>query len=334
MDLLARLVVLIALAYPVARAGDEVQARVLRIDGEDLYASLGVEDGVRDQQEVIVYRVVEVPAGARGDTLSDLFYLGTARVIEAGDHLSRVRASPELARQIKIGDVVRVEPLVRERPPEPLPAPPPTPTPTPAPSRSTAAELEATIADLSQRLADCQAAPAPEACPQLPAQPVIPPEAPDQPEPVAQETPDEPEPLELIATAQRAATPGEPVRIHLTARQPQRVQAALLIYRRAEEEVYRFVDMRPHGDTAWVAVIPADAVVPPGVDWYIAVRDEGGHEHRASLPGGAPNLDVPSPRERAAAGATSSELTLSCDFRDFYYLKGVDRVQVAQVDYL
>lgn len=380
------------LGTPTALAQDD-QGRVLRIDGVDLYATVGLDQGLRDDDVVLVYRTVTVPRPGGGE-LQDLFYLGNARVVEAGSDLSRVRARPELARQIKVGDVVRLEPLVRELPEEPM-APEPVAATAPS-SASAEPAAPAVSADLqafritferaagvptSERLGlwlrfleaypDSELAPAVQR--ELEALATEPPRRPDraavgaraesaavgakaaivstqpetEPEPAAAPPPKrvmveptvgppppERPPMELSATALAQVEPGQPVRVLLTAPEIERVAVAQLYYRRAEETVYRHVPMQPYGDTAMVGTLPADAVQAPGVDWYVAVKDQQGQEHRTSSLQTPWPLKVDSPHDDRGDGRTVSELALAYDYADFYYLQGIDRFHVAQLSYL
>jgi hypothetical protein len=357
------------LGIPAAQAQDD-QGHVLRIDGVDLYATVGLDQGLRDDDVVLVYRTVHVPRPGGGE-LQDLFYLGNARVVEAGGDLSRVRARPELARQIKVGDVIRTEPLVRELPdepqtPEPVavaePSEPEAPAPAPASADLQAFRItfeRAAGVSTSERLGlwlrfleaypDSELAPAVQRelealatePPRHPAIVSTQPEAETTPppkrvmvEPSVQPPPPERPPLELSATALAQVEPGQPVRVLLTAPEIERVAVAQLYYRRAEETVYRHVSMQAYGDTAMVGTLPADVVQAPGVDWYVAVQDQQGGEHRTSSLQTPWPLKVDSPHDDRDDGRTVSELALAYDYADFYYLQGIDRFHVAQLSYL
>jgi hypothetical protein len=362
----------------LAQVAPDAQGRVLRIDGVDLYATIGLDQGVRDDDVVLVYRTVSVPSPSGSGELQDLFYLGNARVVEAGSALSRVRAGPELARQIKVGDAIRIRPLVRELPSEPAPvvdaaptataadAPSAEPAETPAATAPAAADpvdLQAfrltferaagvpTSERLGLWLRFLEAYPESDLAPAVqrelealaeepPKRPVIVSSQPERaPERVMVEptaTPPEPErpALELRATALAQVEPGQPVRVLLTAPEIERVAVAQLYYRRAEETVYRFVPMQPYGDTAMVGTLPADAVQAPGVDWYVAVQDSEGEEHRTTSMQTPWPLKVDSPHGERGDGRTVSELAFGYDYADFYYLRGIDRFHVTRLDYL
>jgi len=356
------------LGTPAAWAQDE-QGSVLRIDGVDLYATIGLEQGLRDDDVVMVYRSVTVPNPDRGGSLQDLFYLGNARVVEAGSELSRVRAGPELARLIKVGDIIRIEPLIRELPPPPAPEPKPLPPPqqhaqATAPTTTTVTPDEQAFRITFERAAgvttskrlglwlrfleaypDSSLAPAVQRelealATEPPRRPAIVSAKPDRtPQPAAAPPSVEPpaalaRDLELKATALRSTEPGQPVRVLLTAPEIERVAVAQLYYRRAEETVYRFVPMHRYGDTVMAGALPADAVQAPGVDWYVAVQDSEGFEHRATQTQSPWPLKVATPQDERDDDHTVSELALSYAYADFYYLQGIDRFHVTQLDYL
>jgi hypothetical protein len=103
------------MASPALAAPPADEGRVLRIEGPDLFVALGRKDGMTLGLPLMVYRLVEVRDPDTGRTLRDSFLVGSVRVIEAGETLSRVRGEAALLLQIDVGDVVRPEQLVRSK---------------------------------------------------------------------------------------------------------------------------------------------------------------------------------------------------------------------------
>ena len=74
---------------PLMASAAEEEATILRIEGPNIYAALGSQDGVVVGGKVRVFRVVEVRDPQTGRILSDSFAVGEAEVIAVGQTLTR-----------------------------------------------------------------------------------------------------------------------------------------------------------------------------------------------------------------------------------------------------
>lgn len=342
------------LVTSLALAAEPVEATVLGLDGVRAYADLGRADGVAKGQTVLVYETIEVVDPVSGRALTDRFPLGELRVVEAGETLSLLQGDPALMMRVEVGDAIlleapRLSPVVR---PQPTPARPEPSAPSAATTqvvvqvpedlealslafdRSAGASLDDRLVIWSGWRATYPSSPMVEAVDAellwlqeelaAPSGPVVV----AAPEPLL-------EPLVLEAVAPSQAYSGAPLEVVLTAKQPDRVEAALLHYKRGDEQAFRVVEMRRSGDAAWVAEIPDEVVAPPGVGWFVAVQEREGEELFA---GGTPKRPTQTPIELPVdytpTRAERSQVKLFYEYVDFYQLEGVDRFQRFEADFL
>lgn len=357
----------LALGVPLASA-DEV-ARILRVDGPYVYVSLGADDGVRAGQKVELYRLVSVVDPATGKTLRDTFPAGSGRVVIAGDTLTQVVVAARVATSLRAGDELRLTP---KPPPPPLAAaapapaaPAPTPAPAPAvasapapapapapqarPERVVVTEVRTELGRDEKAFQEAFSTAARQDRPDrintwvafLNAFPNS-----DLASPVRDEvaslrrrraaTPVDASTgtLDVVVTAaprvdKRTATP-----VVLSSRNPETIQTATLYYRLVGEETYRFSRMSRQGDVSWVADVPAAAVLPPGVEWFVEARDPSGVVETSGSPM-APKaisvVDTPDPVDTV----DRSQVSLVGEYADFYAgTGGADRFWHGEADFL
>ena len=317
---------------------------MLRVEGPDLYVDLSAADGLRAGDTITLMRVVSAKDAATGRTLTDRFRVGTGKVVEAGDALSRVRTTAALAERLAVGDVVT---SVDRAPPAPVAAVVAateaghTIDPILLKAANNLAELDATLdlvvasPDLETRRAAWQGFLA------------LHPDHPSADAAAAEiaaldqrlsARDDEARAVVRRAAQQEAHPPtasapmrspaGEPIQIVVVA-DPEGgpVGDGVLFYRVGQTESGPFsaIPLQVRGSRARYAEVPAAAAVGGRVDWYVALESEG--EADVTLGGSATapsRVDIVGPPP-ALPVEDRSQVTLSYDLVDFYKLEGVDR---------
>ena len=318
-------------------------AAVLRIDGPDIYVDLGRAAGVRAGDHVRVLRAVRVMRAVGREPLVDRFVLGELELVEVGEVLARARPDPQLARQLRIGDVVE---------------------PSPAPAAGTTKDVAApaslaTSAPECARPGDPQALAFREAWVMAQA---LPPErraahweaylASNRDAAV-----DEPLRREIAALrGAAAATPttaplappalaapvrafeGDPLEVVLTFPEPgagELPRAAVLNWRAANDALYRPVAFSAEGPT-WRARLPAAAAQAPGLDYWVGIVDASGAKRALNGSGADPrHLAVRTlPGQPPPPRSERSEVESRTDFADWNHLKGNDYYYSAESDFL
>jgi len=330
-----------ALVGTASAAELSVDVPILRIEGAEIYIGLGRYDGLKRGEAVEVFRVVEVRAPGADGVLSDRFLAGTATVVEVGETLSLVRAAPEVVIRLKVGDRVRFQSTSSES----VSYTPPTDaggekvevvertdpetealrsafqlsaggTPLqkialweaflddwPQGILSEAVERELAALARHRELVDAASAP----------------------------TLDD---ARLVAVGPSSAPEDEPIPVTLVVDRAELVRGATLNYRRIGEETYRSVTMAPRGDTAFGAAIPAEAAVVPGVEWFVAVGDEGGEARYARDTATAPAQVVIEEDPLDIVHGERSQVSIFYEYVDFYQLEGADQFHHFETDFL
>ena len=96
-------------APPPAATGELQAGTILQLDGADVVLDLGAAQLDREQQ-LTVYRAIEVRHPISGKRLRDRFAIGHLRVIQTGQTLSIARAVDAPAHPLAVGDRVRFLP--------------------------------------------------------------------------------------------------------------------------------------------------------------------------------------------------------------------------------
>ena len=339
---------MLALLAILTSTGLAAEATVPRIEGVSFFIDANAGDGVRVGDPVDVLRVVEVPDPGSGRVLKDRFTLGTAEVVEVGEHLSLVRGDPQLRSSLRVGDIA----ITPDRAPQPEPvvvAPRPDADPGTDEATVVVREEDPAVTDFLATFEKAQGLSLPtekarqwrghlrrhpegstrslvEA--ELEALAASASAASVSPGNVAP-----PEKLKIFARAPSQAWEDHPVSVAVTVPDMPRVVSGALFYRRTGEETWRHVVLDAQGDTAMVGHVPADAVQPPGLEWYAAVQDIDGVEARANGPETPGQVTVKATNEPPGV-ENRSEVRLAYEFVDFYQMQGVDRWQQVDADYL
>lgn len=366
---IARLLSLLLLSLLLCSPALAAEGQVLRLEGPRFFVDIGAQDGVRAGDEVQLMRVVELFDPDQGRTLRDRFSIGTGQIIEVGEVLTLVAASPAVMERLELGDVV----LATSRPIEPVRTAPAPVVVVPAAPASD--DVEATQRHTAFLEAFAQAARAPdlaarrvtwqrflEGQPESAMRAVVEEEiraileleaaarqgpaapaqveggrqfvaAPAEPAPASAPEPTGPAPLVVIPSAVSKIHAGRPVQVSVTVPEIHRVDRAELFYRREGAATWQQVTMQPFGDTVLGARIPASVVEEPAVQWHVVVREHGGAEQRVPEAPAVRSSKVF--REVAEPSIRDrSQVSLTYEFVDFYGLKRADWFSIFEADFL
>ncbi|MDP6932090.1 MAG: hypothetical protein QGG40_04200, partial [Myxococcota bacterium] len=353
----------LAVAAPVQAA--QTEGAILRIEGPEIYAALGRLDGVRAGQTAQVYRRVTLKDG--GQQLEDLFFIGETQVIEVGSSLTLLRGEPGFMARVDVGDVIRVEliPAPNLTPSTPVEASPweasqeeetatEPESEEPAPPVETFAVSEAELLarqELSEFRDTFIASTAVsteedsrlwalylERWPQSPAAQAINESLFEQRELVAAlgklAEKQAPPPLVATAVGPDSVRHGDGVSVSVAVRDVERVSSATLFYRRVGEPQYRFTAMHPGGDTVFGGWIPTEAVVAPGVEWFVQLSPEEGEPSHAGGSPGSPSVTEVVVDPIATPVIDRSQVSVAFEKVDFYSNQRTDQYSHAEVDVL
>jgi len=318
-------------------------AAVLRIDGPDVYVDLGRAAGIHAGDHVRVLRAVRVVRAGGREPLVDRFVLGELELVEVGQVLARARPDPQLARRLRIGDLVEPSPGLDA---------------TAAKGGATPAS-PATSAQECARPGDPQALAFREAWVKAQALPtelrathweayLASNRDAELDEPLRREiaelrgaaaaTPAPPPLAQPALAAPARAFEGDPLEVVLTFPEPahgDHPRAAVLNWRAANDALYRPVAFSAEGPT-WRARLPTEAAQAPGLDYWVGVVDASGAERALAGSGADPRRlavrmlpgQPPDPR------SDRSEVETRTDFADWNKFKGNDFYYSAETDYL
>lgn len=310
-----------------ARADEIVRGAVLKVEQQEIYVNLGAAQGVTGGAALRIKRTITLRHPVTRATIRDWVPVGSASVTQAGTTLSRAVVG-ELISTIKIGDVVEV--LVDR--PDPVDAPP-TDAPRPAvpagpPVDPVTAEVLAVFAAQTGKSIHARIAAWEQYLSTHP-------ESPfadglrrdvdalrglrDQLEPAA--TVQGEVPVTGLAHAGRtSAAIGVAIPLVFMIERTDRVASAFLHYRSGDARTYRQVLLVREHDIYLRGTIPAEAVVPPGVDYFVEVSTSTGS---AGLALGAPTAPLhiviapPPLTERFASVPGRSSVRLDAEYLDF-----------------
>jgi hypothetical protein len=87
----------------------EQRGTVLRLDGDDVYVDVGIDDGVGPSSELVIYHVVVAKHPVTKKEIRDTFPIGTLEVVNAGRRISVATAAPHVRKRVVLGDEVELE---------------------------------------------------------------------------------------------------------------------------------------------------------------------------------------------------------------------------------
>ena len=318
----AALIAVALIAPGRAAAGQDIAAgAVVKIEAEEVYVSLGTEHGVRDGDPLRLKRPITLRHPVTRAAVADWIPIGSAVVTQAGARMSRAVVG-DLITELKLGDVAEV--LIGR--PDPPRAPPPG-EPAPAIDAATAEILAVFSAQVGQPLEPRIAAWERylSSHPGAPFAPAIRHDVDvlralrDQLRPRA--TAQAAEPIGAVASATpTTAREATDLPVVVVVDDPDRVASAYLHYRARGSRTYRSVLLVREHDLYLRGAIPAAAVHPPGVDYFVEVSSPSG---QAGLAVGTPAAPItvevapPTILDRFAASPGRSSVRLAVDYLDF-----------------
>lgn len=333
----AMLALLFALAFSRRALGEHELARgvVIKIELQEIYVSLGVKQGLADGQPLRLKRPIRLRHPITRAPVDDWIPLGSATITQAGSAMSRAVLGP-LASAVKVGDLVEV--LVERPDPGPSPRSPASPASpsspsspaTPAPPPADPATLEVLDAFTAQLGQPVEARIA--AWEHFLSVRAGSPYAGDLRRELAalRQLRDE---LSTTSTADRvvlsaarhaarsetAAEIAMPLVFVLE--HPEEVASAYLHYRVRGARTFRSLLLTREHEIYLRGTLPAEAVKPPGVDYFVEVSAPSG---RSGLALGSPEapvqVAVPPPPlvETLAAAPRRSSVRIAVDYLDFH----------------
>ncbi len=320
----------LALAVATAHAEDRIaRGSVVKVEHGEIYVSLGAAHGVASEAPLRLKRTIRLRHPVTRAAIEDWIPIGSATVTQAGSSLSRAVLG-ELVEQVKVGDVVEVLVEVADAPPPPAPTPPPPPPdapPQPAPdpvalevlgvfAQQTGAALDARIASWERYLSQRPQSPYAEAIArdldqlrglrdQL---------APSGLGPTQ----------ETVSTVrhevQTSAATGREVPLVFVLDAPEGVASAYLHYRTRGARTFRRVLLVREHDIYLRGSLPADVVVPPGVEYFVEVSTPTGRSGAALASAIAPigiEVEKPTVLDRFGPAVGRSSVKLAADYLDF-----------------
>lgn len=351
---------------------------VLDIGEDGIYVDLGSDDGVAVGSQLTLHHVIHVTHPVSQERVRDTFPLGSLEVIETGARIAVARAPAELAERVAVGDEVTLasapvpprDPwlergrragqseaerarLEREaaiaaarRTIDEAEAVRQTWSATlglplaerlaiwrdfaeARPDSPYAAAIATEIGELERHIADEQARLA------VPLEDRV---AFAAFERLARLAPPLPLEAPLVHAAPTRAYEGSPVPLAFAVARPTAVRRAWLYFRGPEASGYQRVELEPAGDGTLRATIPAAAIAPPSVAYFVEVLGDDAAEPAAAIgSASAPERVVVDPSVEPAPPELDgrSRVTLALDYVDFDGPSGdKDQYVHGEVDFL
>lgn len=342
-------VLVVGVAAQPARADDEiVRGAIVKVEHQEIYVSLGTRQGVEDGAGIRVKRTIRLRHPVTRASVEDWIPVGSATVTQAGGTMSRAVVG-ELVDTIRVGDTAEVFVDRPERPRAPAPPVPVEPRPAGPPADPAAIEvlnvfasqtgqsIPARIAGWERYLSVRTGSPFAEAI--------------RRDVETLRGLRDELRPVttaqgnEIVASVRHEPRPavaaGTAIPVVFVLDQPDRVASAFLHYRPRDARTYQRVLLVREHEIYLRGAIPADAVAPPGLDYFVEVSTPGG---RSGLALGSPiepirvTVAPPTLLDRFGAAPGQSSVKLAADYLDFATFDRrtgdrTDRMITANVDF-
>ncbi len=285
----------IAVGAPTVARADVIQSGfIVRIEDREIYFNLGEHAGLEESGRIRIKRPIVIRHPVTRKRMKDWLPIGSAAVSSVGGRLSMAVLSPALLAQVRVGDVVeayveREEEIVPAAPPEePEPAHPevePDAPEEPLPSIDDATKRVLTVwnATVGKRL-EVRIAAWEEYLDQNPDSPFAAAVHEDLEVLRAQRERARPVELELEDRvvgglehhAPTRGSPHESVPLVFLIDKPDRFGAAWLHYRTRGAASYKKGRLRREDDFYLRGAIPAEAVVGPGVEYFVELASDKG----------------------------------------------------------
>ena len=287
------LVSFLVLVLAGTAAADTIErGYIVHIEDHEIYFDIGTSKGIATGQRVRIKRPIQLQHPVTNQTVSDWLPIGATNVTAAGDTLSMVRLEPAMLARVAIGDVVEAlilspDPTPAEVASAPAPEPPPPPTPE--------AALPALDPGTETVLAVWRAAAGEPVEVQIGAWEDYLAAHPDSPYAstvhddlqVLRAHRDRLHPPELALEEQELgglqhaaptrAPAAEPIELAFLIEAPEQLAAAWLHYRVHGAPSYDKAVLHRAGTDYLRGSIPAHAVQPPGIEYFVEIATRRGH---------------------------------------------------------
>ncbi len=331
------------LAPALAHADDEiVRGAVVKIESQEIYVNIGNTRGLVAGDALRIKRAITLHHPVTRAKIEDWIPIGSASVTEAGAMLSRAVVG-ELVAQIKLGDIAEVL-VLHPGAVQTVAAPQPG-----APVDSATAEVLEQFAALVGKPIEPRIAAWEHYLSTHPSSPFAEPikrdldalrGLQDQVRPRSGATVEEA--LTTVAhMAPLTAVAGTAIPVVFVLDRPERVASAYLHYRAHGARTYQSVLLVREQDIYLRGAVPAAAVQPPGVDYFVEVSAPNGQSGLAlGTPAAPVAVAVASPTllDQFAPAPGRSSVKLAFDYLDFASLDKragdhTDRMVTATVDF-
>jgi hypothetical protein len=320
-----RAVLALVVLVSAAHADEIIKGSIVKIEHEEIYVNIGAKQGVADGAALRIKRTINLRHPVSRAAIVDWIPIGSATVTQSGTVLTRAVIG-QLVERVKVGDVVealvtsdapaRTE-IPRPRADEPAapPVDPQTALVLATFTQQVGLSIDARIATWERYLSTNKDSPFAVAIRNDVQQLQSLREQMKAPDLADLDLVDQ-----LEHDAPKTADAGAPIPLVFVVAAPDRVASAYLHYRARDKRTYTRVLLARENDIYLRGAIPADAVRPPGVDYFVEV----------SAPNGASGLAFRAPSDpmrvavrpialtdRFAEQTNRSTLTFSAEYLDF-----------------
>lgn len=317
------------LASSPALAEDEIaRGNVVKVEQQEIYVSIGSSRGVVPGAALRVKRPIKLKHPVTRALVEDWIPIGSVTVTQAGGTMSRAVVG-EMVDQIKMGDIVEILVDRPDRPATKPVTPPPTPTGPPPPvadpatvevlgvfASQTGQALDARIAGWERYLSMRAASPYAEG---IRKDIEVMRGLRDQMR--ATSAPTGSDIVSSVRHEPRTRAPaGEDIPLVFVMDDPSVVASAFLHYRARGARTYKRVLLQREHEIYLRGSIPAEAVTPPGIDYFVEVSNPSG---RSGLAVGTPADPIgiavakPTLADQFGARPGQSSVKIAGDFLDF-----------------
>jgi hypothetical protein len=322
----SRALLLLVMLGSVAHADGIVKGAIVKVEHEEIYVNIGAKQSVGDGAALRIKRTITLRHPVSRAAIVDWIPIGSATVTQSGTVLSRAVIG-QLVERVKVGDIVEAL-VTSDAPVTPLDSPKPRPDEPPQPpidpqvavvlatfAQQAGLPLDARIATWERYLSTNKDSPFAVQIRNDVQQLQALREQMKAPDPTAIDVVEQ-----LEHDAPRLADANAPIPLVFVVGAPEHVASAYLHYRTRDKRTYTRVLLARENDIYLRGAIPAEAVKPPGVDYFVEVSAPSGASGLAfRAPSDPMHVDVRAPAitDRFAEKTNRSSLTLSAEYLDF-----------------
>lgn len=334
----------LVVAAPMVARADVIQSGfIVRIEDREIYFNLGEYAGLEARGRIRIKRPIVIRHPVTRKRVKDWLPIGSAKISSVGGRLSMAVLDPDLLAQVRVGDLVEAyvereeeiappAPAAEPAPEQPEAAPVASEEPLPAIDADTKKVLTVWNATVGRRL-EVRIAAWEEYLDRNPDSPFAAAVHEDLEVLRAQRERARPVELELEdrvvgGLEHRAPTRGSlhaPVPLVFLIDEPDRFGAAWLHYRTRGAASYKKGRLRREGDFYLRGAIPAEAVVGPGVEYFVELASDKGDVGAAVGAPDSPKLvevEAAPIVEKFAERSRRSRMSIRATYLDFATFDG------------